>query len=233
MLCFTPTVSSEIFELRPDYAALSLLVDVDTRRPPVDIGHLCTGHAPADPSSLDAHLEAWRSAYRGFGANPRRYLCSAEALIQRVDAQGNPPRVHPVVDAYNAISVRFGVPIGGEDAMAYRGAPRLGRALGGEPFDTVRSGTVTTELVPAGEVIWRDDIGVTCRRWNWRQCVRTRVTPETTRAWFVLERLEPLPIATLLEAGRLLLAAVAADGSADSTEALLIDRNGTKGVDVA
>jgi DNA/RNA-binding domain of Phe-tRNA-synthetase-like protein len=27
-----------------------------------------------------------------------------------------------------------------------------------------------------GEVIWRDDDGVTCRCWNWRQCVRTRIT---------------------------------------------------------
>lgn len=28
-----------------------------------------------------------------------------------------------------------------------------------------------------GEVIWRDDAGVTCRQWNWRQCTRTRITP--------------------------------------------------------
>jgi len=40
-----------------------------------------------------------------------------------------------------------------------------------------------------GEVVWRDDLGVTCRRWNWRQCVRTRLTTQTTRAVFILDAL--------------------------------------------
>jgi DNA/RNA-binding domain of Phe-tRNA-synthetase-like protein len=43
-----------------------------------------------------------------------------------------------------------------------------------------------------GEVIWRDDRGVTCRRWNWRQCVRTRITSTTTSAMFVLDGLAAL-----------------------------------------
>jgi DNA/RNA-binding domain of Phe-tRNA-synthetase-like protein len=230
--CFTPTVSSEVFEVRPDYTALSLLIDVEAPLlEPSDGRGLSIPDAPEELPALRAHLEAWDSAYRAFGTNPRRYPCSASALKLRVEVHGGLQRIHPVVDAYNAISVRFGVPIGGEDATAYRGAPRLVRALGGECFDTVHAGKSVTECVPAGEVIWRDDIGVTCRRWNWRQCVRTRVTAATRRAWFVLERLEPLPIATLVEAGRLLLAAVAGDGTAGSSEAVLIDRAGTKSVD--
>jgi DNA/RNA-binding domain of Phe-tRNA-synthetase-like protein len=42
-------------------------------------------------------------------------------------------------------------------------------------------------------VVWRDDAGVTCRRWNWRQCRRTQITAATTNAFFVLERLAPYP----------------------------------------
>jgi len=30
---------------------------------------------------------------------------------------------------------------------------------------------------------------VTCRRWNWRQCSRTRLTPGTSRALFILDGL--------------------------------------------
>jgi DNA/RNA-binding domain of Phe-tRNA-synthetase-like protein len=52
-----------------------------------------------------------------------------------------------------------------------------------------------------GEVIWRDDTGVTCRRWNWRQVARTRLVEETTNALFLLERLEPMSIEELKEAG--------------------------------
>ncbi len=50
-------------------------------------------------------------------------------------------------------------------------------------------------------MIWRDDAGVTCRRWNWRQVVRTRLTEETTNAIFLLERLEPMSLEELKQAG--------------------------------
>jgi DNA/RNA-binding domain of Phe-tRNA-synthetase-like protein len=53
-------------------------------------------------------------------------------------------------------------------------------------------------------VIWRDAEGVTCRRWNWRQCVRTRITEETRNALFLLERLEPYPLERLHAAGEAL-----------------------------
>jgi DNA/RNA-binding domain of Phe-tRNA-synthetase-like protein len=46
-------------------------------------------------------------------------------------------------------------------------------ARGDEPFDTVRDGAAVVEHPEAGEIVWRDDDGVTCRRWNWRQCKRT------------------------------------------------------------
>ena len=51
-------------------------------------------------------------------------------------------------------------------------------------------------------MIWRDDAGVTCRRWNWRQGPRTQITKATQEMWFVLERLDPMPLEALLEAGQ-------------------------------
>jgi DNA/RNA-binding domain of Phe-tRNA-synthetase-like protein len=53
--------------------------------------------------------------------------------------------------------------------------------------------------------VWIDDAGVTCRRWNWRQCARTRLTEQSTEAFFVLERLEPLPLPTLKQAAETLV----------------------------
>jgi DNA/RNA-binding domain of Phe-tRNA-synthetase-like protein len=50
-------------------------------------------------------------------------------------------------------------------------------------------------------VVWRDDAGVTCRRWNWRQCTRTHITEHTKNALFILERLEPYPLDRLAAAG--------------------------------
>jgi DNA/RNA-binding domain of Phe-tRNA-synthetase-like protein len=42
--------------------------------------------------------------------------------------------------------------------------------------------------------------GVTCRRWNWRQGRRTQLTADTTRAFFVFDRLDGLGIDALYAA---------------------------------
>jgi DNA/RNA-binding domain of Phe-tRNA-synthetase-like protein len=43
-----------------------------------------------------------------------------------------------------------------------------------------------------GEVVWCDDAGVTCRRWNWRQARRTQLDDDTTTALFILDALDPM-----------------------------------------
>ncbi len=102
--------------------------------------------------------------------------------------EGHPlPRINALVDLYNAISVRHVVPLGGEDADRLEGPLRLTVTAGGEPFDP-RGDGLDVEQVAAGEVVWRDDRGVTCRRWNWRQGRRTQLTDDTTRACFVFTR---------------------------------------------
>jgi len=59
---------------------------------------------------------------------------------------------------------------------------------------TVAGGEQVLEHPDAGGVVWRDDAGVTCRRWNWRQGPRTRLTEESTSAVFLLESLMPMPM---------------------------------------
>ena len=120
-------------------------------------------------------------------------------MKRAVDAAGL-PSINRIVDLYNAVSVEFALPVGGEDLARYVGRPRLTIATGSEPFDTFRSGEPVVEHPAPGEVVWRDDEGVTCRRWNWRQCARTRLTEDSTDAFFVLERLDPLPLVTLAQA---------------------------------
>jgi DNA/RNA-binding domain of Phe-tRNA-synthetase-like protein len=137
------------------------------------------------------HMASWREAYSQFGIKPNRMQNSAEALVSRV-VKGNPlPRINWLADVYNAISVRHVLPLGGEDLDKAVGMQRLEIAKGTEDFDTVKDGTPFTDHPQAGEVIWRDDVGVTCRAWNWRQCVRTRLTEQTKNAYFVLDSFSP------------------------------------------
>jgi DNA/RNA-binding domain of Phe-tRNA-synthetase-like protein len=128
-----------------------------------------------------------------------------DALLMKLNHGGRPPTVNAVVDLYNAISIRYVIPVGGENVAAYVGSPRLTRASGNESFDTMKEGQAVTEAVPSGEVVWTDDRGVTCRRWNWRQGIRTRIDLETRRAWFVLERLETMPLCAAKEAAAMLM----------------------------
>jgi DNA/RNA-binding domain of Phe-tRNA-synthetase-like protein len=58
----------------------------------------------------------------------------------------------------------------------------------------MKDGEPVVEPVPVGEIVWTDDLGVTCRRWNWRQGNRTRIDLQTRRAWFEFDRLEPMPV---------------------------------------
>ncbi len=192
------TVDPAVADLRPDYRVLLLAVDGLTPGAGDDAGEALLGEAEASvavalrdrPVEELPHVAAWREAYRAFGAKPQRTRHSLEALLRRT-ASGL-PRVNGLTDVYNAISVLHQVPIGGEDLDRYAGPPRLVRATGAEPFDTVAGGTVVTEHPDAGEVVWCDDAGVTCRRWNWRQAVRTRLEDHTTTALFILDALAPM-----------------------------------------
>ena len=188
-----------MFDLRPDYRALLLTADGlrGGASDPVSERILTEAEAAArqllggQPPEQLPHPAAWREAYRAFGAKPQRTRPSVEALLRRLD-QGGLPRIDRITDVYNAVSIAHLLPIGGEDRAAYVGPPRLVRAEGTESFDTTAGGEPAVEHPDPGEVVWRDDAGVTCRRWNWRQCTRTRITPGTSSALFILDALDPL-----------------------------------------
>ena len=213
-------VDAAVFALRPDYRALL-----------VAVGGLVPGPSDQDSDALLAvaeaaarealrsrpaeqfpHVAAWRDAYRAFGAKPQRTRNSLEALLRR--AASGLPRVNRLTDYYNAVSVLHQIPLGGEDLTRYTGPPRLIRATGEEPFDTTADGVAVTEHPDPGEVVWRDDAGVTCRRWNWRQARRTQLSEDTSTALFILDALDPVTGEALHAAADDLIARLAGFGPA-------------------
>jgi DNA/RNA-binding domain of Phe-tRNA-synthetase-like protein len=130
----------------------------------------------------------WRDAYRRFGMKPSRYRSSIENLLRSLRGEG-PRSINPLVDCYNAVSLRHFLPCGGEDLDTMRGDLRLTRAVGGESF--VPLGANEEQPPEAGEVVYADDLGIVCRAWNWREAERTKLTEETTRAILVIEALPP------------------------------------------
>ena len=166
------SVAPEVLELRPDYRVLMVVAEGLEPGPPDGISDellaragirartALGGRAPEDvPQVAD-----WRAAYRAFGAKPQRTRPSVEALLRRLDP--GLPRIDRLTDAYNAVSIAHMVPVGGEDLDHYQGPARLVRATGDENFDTMAHGEPAVEHPKPGEVIWRDDTGVTCRQFH-------------------------------------------------------------------
>jgi DNA/RNA-binding domain of Phe-tRNA-synthetase-like protein len=191
-------VDAAVFALRPDYRAVLVAVGGLVPGPGDQASDALLAAAEAAarealrrrPAEQLPHVAAWREAYRAFGAKPQRTRNSLEALLRR--AASGLPRVNRLTDYYNAVSVLHQIPVGGEDLTRYTGPPRLIRAAGDEPFDTTADGIAVIEQPEAGEVVWCDHAGVTCRRWNWRQARRTQLREDTTAALFILDALNPV-----------------------------------------
>ncbi|MFD3326582.1 B3/4 domain-containing protein [Streptomyces sp. NPDC058701] len=141
---------------------------------------------PADES--DPRIEAWHTAYRSFGTNPRRIRPSVDALGRRLAKKGTLPRINPAVDSYNTVSIRHGLPAGAFDLHHVTGDVEIRYADGSETF-TPLGEPDTVEHPKPGEIIYTDTADVLTRHWNHRDAHRTRVTEDSTHVAFVLETL--------------------------------------------
>ena len=139
---------------------------------------------------LAAHpaIAPWREAYARFGVKPSKTRSSIENLLRSAKS-GRLRSVNPLVDLYNSVSLAYQLPVGGEDLDRIEGDIVLTRAEGTESF--LPLGGTEEEPPPPGAVIYRDDAGVICSCWNWREADRTKLTAETQRAVLVIEAIPP------------------------------------------
>ncbi len=146
-----------------------------------------------DPELADvvAHpkIVAWREAFSKFGARPSKFQASVEALARRARRGDALPPINPLVALYNAVSLRFLVPVGGDDLDLVSGDLHLRLARGDEAF--VPLGDTEPDPPEPGEVIYADDAKVLCRRWSWRQGEATKISQATTNAVLNVHGLPP------------------------------------------
>ena len=140
----------------------------------------------------DARIAAWRDAYRAFGAKPKKHRSSIENLIRMVINGVLVPSINAAVDVYNAISLKHAVPVGGDDLDRVVGDIRLTVATGEERFVPLNG--IETVAPKPGEIIYRDDEDVLCRRWNWRECDKSKMTEVSTNLCLVVEGLPPFTV---------------------------------------
>ena len=130
-------------------------------------------------------IRTWRDAFYKFKTK-KGARCSIEALLKRISRGDDIGTIIPLVDIYNGISLKYGMPLGGEDIDKFEGDLRLTLAKGGEEFITYGSDG-KSEPPYEGEVCYLDNAGAVCRCWNWRESVRTMLTEDTTKAFMIIE----------------------------------------------
>ncbi|MBN6189076.1 B3/4 domain-containing protein [Aneurinibacillus sp. BA2021] len=132
-------------------------------------------------------ISVWRQAFQKFKTK-KGARCSIEALLKRVKNGNHIGSINPLVDIYNSISLRYGLPCGGEDIDTFVGDIRLTQAKGNEPF--VPLGSDENASPYEGEIVYKDDEGAICRCWNWREAQRTMLTENTKNAFLCIESVD-------------------------------------------
>jgi len=145
-----------------------------------------------DKAQDHPRIRPWRTAFSKLGISGSKFPSSIESMARRI-LKGDPfPKINPLVDLYNGVSLRFLVPMGGHDLNTVEGNIYLRFAEGWEPFTSM--GGVETVTVPKGEVVYRDDQEVLTRNWVWRQCEKDKATEKTKNIF--------IPIDVLGEVGK-------------------------------
>ena len=150
-----------------------------------------------DPQiSKNSVIAVWREAYQKFKTK-KGARASIENLLKRV-SKGNPiGDITPLVDIYNACSLRYALPFGAEDVDSFVGNLVLTITDGGDEFDPLGEGSDPT--LPGG-LAYLDDTGAVCRCLNWRDGQRTAITDTTRNAFIVTECVDPKRTQEMAEA---------------------------------
>ncbi|MFF0659346.1 B3/4 domain-containing protein [Micromonospora tulbaghiae] len=160
--------------------------------PDADVTPRLAGHLGAARYRLAAgpeggfpEIRAWRRAFTRMGCPPTRYRCAAESLLRRLRRDGELPRLHPLVDLGNALSIRYAVPVAVLDLARIDGDLTVRPAGGTESY--LGLGGENEHPAP-GEVIFADQGGQAhARRWCHRQSGASAVRAGTTEVLVVVE----------------------------------------------
>ncbi|MEI4330014.1 B3/4 domain-containing protein [Streptococcus suis] len=137
-----------------------------------------------DTFSENEVIRTYRQAYQKFKTK-KGARSSIEALLKRSTSDRPVTTISPLVDIYNAASLRFGLPCGAEDLDTFVGNLQLTVTEGGDEFYLI--GDENNNPTLPGEVCYKDDKGAVCRCFNWRDGERTMITDETKNAFLVME----------------------------------------------
>lgn len=140
----------------------------------------------------------YRAAFQALGINPNKYMCSIEALFTRIAKGKGMPRINPLVDLNNALSLQYTLPMGTHDLGASPLDMEVRFARPGDTFLPFGGGA--PEAPEDGELVYAVGSEVRTRRWTWRQSEQGKIGPETGYVFFPIDGFTDFNRARVLEA---------------------------------
>jgi DNA/RNA-binding domain of Phe-tRNA-synthetase-like protein len=140
-------------------------------------------------------INAWRRVFSRMGLKPTQYRCAAEALLRRFRKEGTLPRIHPLIDLCNAVSLAYAIPVAVFDVARIEEYLEVRHAAGSETYLAFSGETENPE---AREVIFADNAArAHARRWTNRQSALSAVRGETAAVLIVAEAMHETAVADM------------------------------------
>lgn len=141
----------------------------------------------------------WREAFQSLKVSTKKYVSSVESMAKRASkADSRPFSINPLVDFYNAFSLKYLLPFGGFDmASGVTKALSLRFSQDGDRFVALDADTAVN--VSPGEILYASGHTVVTRHINWRQSKEGLIQETSTNVCFMAEVLNGYPESKLAD----------------------------------
>jgi len=130
-------------------------------------------------------IQPYREAFKAIGINPNRYMCSIEALLDRIAKGKGFPHINAIVDMGNTVSIKYHLPIGAHDMATVTDSLEVRPAAEDDTF--IPFGSSEEDNPEAGEIVYVSDHQVRTRRWTWRQSEIGKIQESTADVLFPID----------------------------------------------
>lgn len=186
-------IAKEVFDLLPDaYFGVVAVKGIDNTKNIPELEAELAANISACEAAFQGikvknaeDIQPYREAFKAIGVNPNRYMCSIEALLDRIAKGKGFPHINAVVDMGNAVSIKYRLPIGAHDMTTVAETLDVRPAQEDDIF--VPFGSTEEDNPEAGEIVYVSDHQVRTRRWTWRQSEIGKIQESTTDVLFPID----------------------------------------------
>jgi tyrosyl-tRNA synthetase len=134
-------------------------------------------HAGQEVKSLPEFTD-YIVAYEQMGISLKNFAPSAYAMAKRLLAGNDLPDINPLVNLYNALSVKYLIPLGGHDLRNISDDIELRMSRAGDAFKPMFSPDAATEVEP-DHLVLASGSDVLTDHWVWRQSEFTKIDADS------------------------------------------------------